>query len=249
MDIVMMKAFSLYTYRFTAALAALLMFTTGAGAEETAQQNVPPAGFVALFNGKDLSNWIGLGHYDPRKYRALSDAERAELDAKNMADLKSHWKVENGEIVNDGHGVFLTTPREYGDFEMFVDWKMVAANTDSGIYLRGTPQVQIWDPANPREVVNGVLKGSGGLWNNNKGSAGRFPLVKADRPVGEWNTFRIKMVGDKVTVHFNGQLVVDGAAMHNFWDREAPMLEKGVIQLQTHGGEMRFRNVFVREIE
>ena len=229
-------------------LALALSVAGQADAEDADKQNVAPAGFVALFNGQDIDNWVGLGHFDPRKFKTMSVQERAEFDAKNAADMKAHWRVEKGEIVNDGHGVFLTTPRDYANFEFLVDWKMVSPNTDSGVYLRGSPQVQIWDPANPREVGNGAPKGSGALWNNNKGTAGRFPLVKADRPVGEWNTFRIKMVGDKVTVHFNGQLVVDNAVMNNFWDRESPMFATGVIQLQTHGGEMRFRNVFVREI-
>jgi hypothetical protein len=109
--------------------------------------------------------------------------------------------------------------------------------------------VQIWDPANPKVQRHGADKGSGALWNNNPNSPGRFPRVKADRPVGEWNTFRIKMVGDRVTVHFNGQLTVDNAVMHNYFDRKSPMFERGPIQLQTHGAEMRFRNIFIREIE
>jgi len=242
-----------YALKSLVAFGLLLVGTECTAAEDVAKQNatpqnVAPAGFVALFNGQDIDNWQGLGHYDPRKLKAMSPEERAEFDKKNAADLAAHWRVEDGVIINDGHGVFLTTEKEYGDFELLVDWKMVSPNTDSGIYLRGSPQVQIWDPSNPREVKNGAPQGSGALWNNSQSSAGRFPLVKADRPVGQWNTFRIKMVGDRVTVHFNGQLVVDDAVMDNFWDRESPMFPKGVIQLQTHGGEMRFRNVFVREI-
>ncbi len=213
------------------------------------KNNVPPEGFTALFNGSDIDNWQGRGHFDPRKFKAMNPEERETFNMDNAKDLAAHWQVENGEIVNDGNGVYLTTKKEYGDFELLVDWKMVSPNTDSGIYLRGCPQVQIWDPSNPREVKNGAQKGSGALWNNNPNSPGRFPKVKADRPVGEWNTFRIKMVGDKVTVHLNGQLTVDGAVMNNFWDRKSPMFDHGVIQLQTHGGEMRFRNVFIREIK
>lgn len=227
---------------------ALAPLPPHAAAEDPPQLNEPPEGFVALFNGKNLDGWIGRGHFDPRRLATMSPEERADFDKDNAASLAAHWRVEDGEIVNDGQGVYLTTGREYGDFELLVDWKMVSPNTDSGIYLRGCPQVQIWDPDNPREVKNGAPRGSGALWNNNADAPGRFPTVKADRPVGEWNTFRIRMVGDRVTVHFNGQLVVDDAVMNNFWDRESPMFARGVIQLQTHGGEMRFRNVFLREL-
>ena len=126
----------------------------------------------------------------------------------------------------------------------------VGANVDTGSYLRASHQLQIWDPNEPKEgaIKGGKPKGSGGLGNNNPGSPGRFPLVKADKPIGEWNSFRIKMVGDRVTVHFNDQLTVDNAVMHNYFDREGPMFESGPIQLQTHGSEMHFRNVFIREI-
>lgn len=213
-----------------------------------AEEDSAPEGFVSLFNGKDLSGWHGQGHFDPRQLEKMSPEERAAKQKKDDENLKKHWKVDGGVIVNDGHGVYLTTDKMYGDFELLVDWKMMQPNGDSGVYLRGCPQVQIWDPANPKEKRNGAHHGSGGLWNNNEGSEGRFPLVKADKPIGQWNTFRIRMVGQRVTVHSNGQLVVDNAVMHNFFDRSQPIFEQGVIQLQTHGSEMRFRNIFLREI-
>ena len=221
--------------------------TTKPDAPPTA--NEPPAGFVALFNGKDLTGWCGRGHVHPLKFNQLSESEKATRQQAADADLKKHWRVENGELINDGHGVFCTTVQEYGDFELLVDWKMVAPRADSGIYLRGSPQVQIWDPADPGGRKHNAHLGSGGLWNNNPGSPGKDPLVKADRPIGEWNTFRIRLVGDRATVHFNDQLVVDNVVMHNFWDRDAPLYDRGPIQLQTHGGEMRFRNIFLHKIE
>jgi hypothetical protein len=86
------------------------------------------------------------------------------------------------------------------------------------------------------------------MWNNNLESAGRFPLVRADNPIGQWNHLKIKMRGDRVTVKLNGKLVVDNAVMHNYFDRTAPMFPRGPIQIQTHGGEMQFRNIYLREI-
>ena len=123
------------------------------------------------------------------------------------------------------------------------------AKADSGIYLRATPQVQIWDftEAGGKWKL-GADKGSGGLWNNSKGAPGKDPLVLADRPFGRWNHLRILQVGARTTVYLNGKLVVDHAPMENFWDRSMPLFARGPIQLQTHGGEIRWRNLFAREV-
>lgn len=209
----------------------------------------PPTGFVAIFNGKDLTGWCGRKQCDPVEFNHLKESERHELQVAADADLAKHWRVDDGEIVNDGHGVFCTTEDDYGNFELLIDWKMVESGTDSGIYLRGCPQVQIWDPGNKPQWEHGAQLGSGGLWNNNPGTPGKDPLVRADRPVGEWNTLQILVKDDRVTVHLNGHLVVDNAVMHNYWNRKIKLYERGPIQLQTHGGEMRFRNVYLRRID
>ncbi|MEO0415731.1 MAG: DUF1080 domain-containing protein, partial [Verrucomicrobiota bacterium] len=96
----------------------------------------------------------------------------------------------------------------------------------------------------------GADKGSGGLWNNKSadGLPGKDPLVLADKPFGEWNAFRIRQVGSRTWVWLNDKLVVDGAIYDNFWDRSKPLPKTGPIHLQTHGGEIRWRNVKVREI-
>jgi hypothetical protein len=220
-------------------------FMAPAAAQE---QNQPPEGFVALFNGTDLSGWYGLGHFDPRKLWAMSDQERAAKREADMADVQAHWRVENGELVNDGHGVYLTTDREFRDFEFWIDYKTVA-KADSGIYLKATPQVQIWDftEAGGKWGI-GADKGSGGLWNNSAGAPGKDPLVLADKPFGEWNRLRILQLGARTTVYLNDKLVVDHAILENFWDRSSPLFPQGPIQLQTHGGEIRWKNVFLREI-
>ncbi len=209
----------------------------------------PPEGFTALFNGKDLDGWHGRPHYSPVKLASLDEAARAELLEKWMADAKQHWTVDNGELVNDGKGAYLTTNREYGDIEFLIDFKTVA-KADSGIYLRSTPQVQIWDHTLVGGKWNrGADQGSGGLFNNSKGSPAKEPAVLADKPFGEWNKFRIRQIGDRTSVWLNGKLVVDDQRMENYWDRSRPLFPRGVIQLQTHGGEIRWRNIFIREID
>ncbi len=234
-----------------ATLAAAALACSAAVAQDR-PLNKPPAGFVSLFDGKDLSGWVGRqGTYSPYEQAKLTPEQLAAKKAEWNTDRDAHWSVDTakGEIVSDGHGVHLATARDYGDFEMYVDWLMVSPNGDSGIYLRSFPQVQIWDPSNPREVANGVEKGSGALWNNNPDNPGRFPLVKADNPVGQWNTLRIKMVGTKVWIWLNGKQTVDGQVLDNYFDRTQPVLASGPIELQTHGSEIRFRNIFIKELK
>lgn len=230
-------------------LTLLLALSFGATAKADNHESKPPEGFKSLFNGKDLAGWHGLGHFDPRKLRSMSPKERKAKLEKDNANMRQHWSVKDGVIVNDGHGVFLTTDEEYGDFELHLEWKMLKECGDSGIYLRNTPQVQIWDPNCARDEKHGAQKGSGALWNNNgRGIKGKWPLAKADKPVGEWNKFRIRMIGENVTIWFNGQKVVDGAPLENYFDRKSPVFPVGNIQLQTHGSEMHFRNIFIKRI-
>ena len=185
----------------------------------------------------------------------LSVDEFQKKWAASQLDIHKHWSVENGELVNDGNGLFLTTEKNYGDFELQLEYKTVAG-ADSGIYLRGVPQIQIWDTTKDGGKWKlGADKGSGGLWNNGPaGSPGRDPLVKADKPFGEWNKFHITMRGNLVTVLLNDKLVVDEAPLINYWDRKTPIEKRkplrklGPIQLQTHGGEIRWRNIYIKEL-
>ena len=217
-------------------------------------QQAPPTGFTSLFNGKDLSGWRGRpgggGVFSPYTEAKFTTEERAAKRAEWNADRDLHWRVDatKHELVSDGKGVHLATEKPYGDFEFRVDWMLTQACGDSGVYLRDYPQVQIWDPACPREQRNGADKGSGGLWNDNPDNPGKFPLLKADNPIGQWNTLAIKMAGERVWVTLNGKEVVVGQKLDNFFDRTQPILPTGSIELQTHGSEVRFRNVFVREI-
>ena len=229
--------------------AAVALLAAVACAPAAPEPNQPPPGFAALFNGRDLAGWHGMGHFDPRELWAMDGQARAAKRAADMADMQAHWRVEDGAIVNDGQGVYLTTDTDHGDIELLIDYCTVP-QADSGIYLRANPQVQIWDYTREGGKWDiGADKGSGGLWNNSPGAAGKDPLVLADRPFGEWNSFRILQVGARTTVQLNGQLVVDHAIMENFWDRQRPLWPRGPIQLQTHGGEIRWRNIFLRTIE
>ncbi len=207
----------------------------------------PPEGFRAIFNGKDLTGWYGLNPHSVQKL----EGEKRDAALKKMRDeFAQHWRVENGELVNDGTGPYATTDQDFGDIELMIEYKTVA-KADSGVYLRGNPQVQIWDvnqvfdPAKPDRRPH---LGSGGLFNNTPKTLGRDPIAKVDKPFGQWNSLIIKQVGARTWVKLNTRDVVEGAVMENFWDKTKPLPATGPIMLQTHGGEIRWRNIFVREI-
>src|SRR5262245_5929148 len=124
--------------------AAVFLAACGARAEEKAgpKDNTPPPGFTTLFNGKDLTGWQGAVPL-PKRSKLDADALAAAREKANAKALP-HWKVTNGVLVYDGKGDSLQTVKDYGNFELYVDWK-IHEKGDSGLYLRGNPQVQIWD--------------------------------------------------------------------------------------------------------
>ncbi len=208
------------------------------------KDNTLPPGFVALFNGKDLAGWKGLVA-DPPKRAAMSADALAEAQAKADELMRANWRVEDGLLVYRGDGYDnLCTVTDYGDFELVADWK-IAAYSDSGFYLRGSPQVQIWDPFT-QPTKNGSEVGSGGLYNNQKNLS--RPSKVADKPVGEWNRMRVLMVGEKVHVFLNGELVVNDVTLENYWERTKPIYATGQIELQAHKSPVWFKNIYLREI-
>lgn len=204
--------------------------------------------FESLFNGKDLSGWYAIETCNPREFAAKSEEDRQAAIEKARAETAKFWRVENGAIVNDGDGPYLTTDRDFRNFELRIEYKTVP-KADSGVYLKATPQVQVWDYTEAGGKWDlGADKGSGGLWNNSPGAPGKDPLVRADKPFGEWNKLRIRQIGARTSVWLNDKLVVDNAIMENYWDRKLPLAAKGPIQLQTHGGEIRWRNIEICEL-
>ncbi|WKK59769.1 DUF1080 domain-containing protein [Sphingobacterium sp. BN32] len=201
-------------------------------------------GYVSIFNGKDLTGWKGLVE-NPIKRAAMSKAELEKKQAVADQKMRENWKAIDGDLVFSGHGDNIATVKQYGDFEMLVDWKLdpQGKEPDAGVYLRGTPQVQIWDIS--RTNV-GAQVGSGGLYNNTKNP--KNPLKVADSALGEWNTFKIKMVGEKVSVWLNGELVVDNVTLENYWDRNQSIFPTEQIELQAHGSRVWYRDIYVKEI-
>lgn len=234
-------------------LAAVALLTAAAisiglpGPHARAAEPKPPAGFTPLFNGKDLTGW--QGNIDMKQRETLSKEKREAELAKRTEIAKKNWLVQDGAIHCTGKGgVSLQTVKDYGNFELMVDWK-IEKKGDSGIYLRGQPQLQIWDSDNLAENLKADWgTGSGGLWNNPAGDPAKQPLKKADKPVGQWNTFHITMIGDEVTVKLNGVLVVNKGKLPNYFFRGKPLPAKGPIELQYHGDPLWFTNIYIKEL-
>src|SRR5262245_53981877 len=111
-----------------------------------AEDNKAPEGFTLLFNGKDLTGW--QGNLDMKQRATLPKEKQDEELKKRTKIAMDNWTVKEGVIECSGKGgISLQTVKDYGNFELFVDWK-IEKKGDSGIYLRGQPQVQIWDSYN-----------------------------------------------------------------------------------------------------
>lgn len=202
-------------------------------------------GFVSMFNGKDLSGWKGLVE-NPITRAKMTPTVLAEKQKAADEHMRKNWSAVNGDLVFSGHGDNIASVKQYGDFEMLVDWKLDpnGKEPDAGVYLRGTPQVQMWDIS--RTDV-GAQVGSGGLYNNSVHA--RDPLKVADNALGEWNTLKIKMIGEQVWVWLNGELVVDNVTMENYWDRKQPIFPVEQIELQAHGSQVWYRDIYINELE
>ena len=201
----------------------------------------PGRGFYTMYNSIDLRGWKGLVD-NPVKRRKTSADTLAMKQIKADSIMRKGWMAQGEELHFTGHGDNLCSVKDYQDFELTIDWK-IEKEGDAGLYLRGSPQVQIWDTALTRV---GAQVGSGGLYNNQINP--KNPLKVADNPVGEWNTFRVIMRGERVTVFLNGELVVDNVILENYWDRKIPIFIKDAIELQAHGNHIVYRNIYVKEL-
>lgn len=188
-------------------LLALLLLAVTSLAAEV------PEGFKSLIAGDDLTGW------------------------QEAASAAEHWKIEGGELINDGKGADLGTAKSYRNFELRLEWK-IPAKGDSGVYLPGGQQVQIWAKES----------GSGGFVFNHKYTVS--PATVADKPLGEWNVFVIRLVDSKVTVTLNGRVVMQDVPVEKGF--EPPLLGpvEGPLRLQKspHNVMTTFRNVFIREL-
>jgi hypothetical protein len=188
-----------------------------------------PKGAEALFNGKDLKGW------------------------KVHGGKLSAWGAEKGLLVSkSGGGGWLMTEKEYGDFELRLEYRLRTKGANSGVALRSPMK---GDPAYTGMEIQ-ILDNAGhkGLkpWQYTGSIYGVVaPSKDATRPVGEWNRMRITAKGRKVTVEINGTTVVDANLddhKEHFKAHPGLLRAKGHLGLQSHGGRIEFRNLTVKPL-
>jgi hypothetical protein len=196
--------------------------------------NVPPPGFTALFDGKTLKGWKVLG--------GKPEAWVVDTKAGTFHTTK-------------GDGGWLMSEKEYGNFELRLQFK-VPAGANSGVALRapmkGNPayegmEIQILDDDAP--IHKGIRD-----WQRTGSIYGVVPSSsQPNKPLGQWNSYRIVCKGSKVTVELNGKVIVD-ANLDDYKAKYAKthpglLRDKGHVGVQDHGGKIEFRNVFIKELD
>lgn len=231
--------------RFIALFVGLLVFCSWPADTFAQSTQHPPEGFDAIFNGKDLEGWYGGETRDPSFSKGWGEPRWSGYTNQLHEAVAKHWRIENGELIGNGAGPDLVCWGQYSDFEMWIDWK-VSKYGESGISLRHQPGVALWDTTSAALKQRGANKGSGGLSQNKR--QGQFPSQHADQPTGQWNRMYIRMVGPYITVILNDKKVLDNIALENAYAPGSPIDPRGSIHLRTRGGEVRFRNIAVREL-
>lgn len=172
------------------------------------------AGFISMFNGKDFSGWRFEGQDSPPK------------------ELPDNWSVSDGVIKLSGGGKpHLGSAKAYADFEMKFEWRGVKDKYNSGYFIRSGEKVGA-------NQIN-LAKGGEGAFIGGK-VTGALPVPKLQKPAGEWNEWRVLVVGDKVTFWCNGLMA---------WEATGLEPKSGYIGLQAEGAALEFRKLRIREIQ
>jgi len=183
----------------------------------------------SLFNGKDTSGWVGA-----------------------KTNQKGAWKAADGALTNVGSvGLDLCTEKEFDNYELEIEYKVALPpeHRNSGVYLRGQIEVQIDDSFGQKKLESG---NAGGIYS-------RFaPKANPQKPAGEWNQFRMRHLGNNISVWHNGVLIHDNVFVDS--PTGGPMTEsmvpkrkgerldisRGPIMLQGDHGPIWFRNIRIR---
>ena len=221
-------------------------------------------GYVSMFNGKDMTGWIvpkgDNGHWKVLDGVIDYDASSESKGSKNLVSKEKYanyalhieWRFKRTT------GLFpMPTILPDGSYKKDANGKVIInqkPNADSGIFPRGYGKAQMnlwcWDC------------GSGEMYGirldkklSAEVRAGAVPKVKADNPVGQWNTFVITVVKDRVTAVLNGKTVLENSQMPG-------IPAEGPIVLQHHGGPkgktgefnpasslVQFRNIYIKRLK
>lgn len=236
-----------------------LLFLFLAAASVCAEPETAPDGFVSLFNGVNLSGWetrqgdnrdwrVVDGVIDCDPHEGPGDRNLWTTESFENFELLIDWRITKGPYVNSKAKVILPNGT-YKKDASGNDETVEVPNVDSGVFLRGKhkSQLNIWC----------WTVGSGEVWGYRtdkkftpKVHAGVTPSKKADKPIGEWNTFHATVIGDRLTLKLNGELILDNAQLPG-------IPESGPIALQHHGERrdgqwgasfVQFRRIYIRQL-
>jgi len=192
----------------------------------------PPEGFVSLFNGKDFAGWKESGG-KPTEF----------------LEMPASWKIDDNTIMfikestgKDGH---LWTEKSFKNWELHVDWKFAGGTTG---FFTSPAHIKIWDV---NKTTGWAATGSGSL---GYGDTMVKPIKKADKPLGQWNHFRILVESPPARKDPNGKPVASKGTI-SIWlndelviDKEPRTIRKSRIGLQDHGSQVGFKNLYIREL-
>lgn len=188
---------------------------------------------VVLFNGRDLSGWVSFAPGVDR-------------------DVQTTWSVRDGVIYCSGvPNGYLRTEDDYRDYQLHLEWRWVAGASNSGVFVHLTGEDKLWP-----ELIECQL------WSGNAGDLVLFPgtsityngearstettfldLTKrapsSENPIGEWNSYDIVCRGDTIRTTVNGVFQSEGTQASETW---------GKIGLQSEGGPIEFRNIYIEPL-
>lgn len=177
---------------------------------ERAKRKVEWGEPITLFNGKDLEGWETFGG-------------------------ESHWKVEDGVLVNTAGGANIRTRQTFRDFKLHVEFNS-PPHGNSGVYLRGRYEIQVADDSGDAPPS---AHGCGALYSR------IAPSKKVTKKPGEWQTYDITIIGQRLTLVFNGETVIDNAEIEGITGGALDSNEyaPGPIYLQGDHTGMKYRNI------
>ncbi len=203
-------------------LAVLVFFGLGVAVAVAEDKFEPGEGWIPLFNGKDLTGWKTRG---PNTSWEVQDGVLANLREKNGVKRR---------------GVDIYTEKKFLDFKLHIEFK-VPKGGNSGVYLRGRKEVQVHDSYGVAKPGSGHC---GGIYSV------AAPLVNACKPAGEWNTFDITCVGNKITVYLNGKLIQDNVEVNRptGGSMGGQLGTPGPIMLQGNHSTVWYRNIWIKPL-
>ena len=180
-------------------------------------------GWIALFNGQDLSGWKSV-----------------------TPDAPTSWKAVDGMLVNEkAHGINIYTEQMFKDLEFYAEYK-IPEGGNSGIFLRGIYEIQIIDDYGV-PVDKPKDSGNGGIWSL------KPPSKNVSRPAGQWQSLYAKLVGDTVTVILNGEKIIDAFKLERptfvYDELKIEPGQPGPILLQGDHKPIEYRRLFLRPLQ